>query len=81
LTSHIHKSDEHNLGVPAPTRHHLMKKRPASALKFFRCFPFVISPRSYVIEQLLSRFKDRSMRVLPLGELDLEAKVSLQLQA
>jgi hypothetical protein len=41
----------------------------------------VISPRSYVIEQLLSRFKDRSMRVLPLGELDLEAKVSLQLQA
>ena len=58
-----------------------MKKRPASALKFVRFFPFVIPLRSYVIEQLLARFKDRSMRVLPLGELDSEAKVSLQLQA
>jgi hypothetical protein len=34
-----------------------------------------------VIEQLLARLKDRSLRVLPLGELEEEAKALLQLQA
>lgn len=65
----------------------LMKHRLARAIIFIQivqdCLPLVIhSPaRSYVIEQLLARLKDRSLRVLPLGELEEEAKALLQLQA
>jgi hypothetical protein len=42
---------------------------------------FIYSFCSYVIEKLIERIKDRSLRVLPLCELDAEAKASMQHEA
>ena len=59
----------------------LLRCRPALVQEIFTVLkmqlPHLINRCSYVIEQLIQRMKECSMRVLPLGELDAEARASM----